>query len=86
VTKLIDKIWATYDRDKSGTLEIAELHRFLSEFYSDAGLDSMVFEFEVQDLIDEIDKSGDGIIQKDELVKFMCFCYGIQYREKPNNN
>lgn len=77
VTLLIDIIWDRYDKDKSGTLEISELHNFLNEFYSDAGLDAMVFEFEVEDLINEIDKSGDGIIQKDELIKFMCYCYGV---------
>ena len=83
VSDLIDKIWKKYDNDNSGALDVQELHAFLQEFYNDAQIEMHVFEFEVQDLIDEIDKSKDGKIQQPELLRFMCYAFGVSYTEKP---
>jgi len=61
VSKFENKIIRKYDSDKSGTLDKQEMQALLSEF------DDVPLE-DVQQAMQELDLSGDGIIQKDELV------------------
>ena len=53
------------------------MNKFISEFFKDADVEMQFFEFEVQDMIKGMDKSGDFLISRDELREFMMNSMGI---------
>ena len=54
------------------------MNKFISEFFKDADVEMQFFEFEVQDMMKGMDKSGDFLISRDELRKFMMSFMGIR--------
>ena len=66
VEKLLDSIWQTYDVDLDGNLNAIELRNLFSKFI---GQD--VSEEEAKEFLNDIDKDGNGLIDKPELGAFI---------------
>lgn len=41
----------------------------------------VIFEFEIEDFIKNMDASNDGLIQKPEMLRFITFLYGKRLKE-----
>ena len=74
----LDLIFAKYDYDKDGELDEEEMNSFISDFFADADVSMQYFKFEVQDMIQGMDKSGDFLINREELKEFLRRSIGMQ--------
>lgn len=79
---LVDHIWASYDKDQSGTLDLEETKKFMEDYlqsigmadYEDAekGTDLEVNNEEViTHMFRQCDKDGSGEIDKKEMIKLI---------------
>ena len=66
VEELVDILWPKYDVDLTGSLDATEVRKLVTDF---TGLPASVDRCEK--FLKSIDQGGDGLAQKDELVKFI---------------
>lgn len=59
----VDQVFAHYDRNKNGTLEVKEIKFFLNDCYAKVGKKSSGFS-EVTDLLNNYDFNKNGVIEK----------------------
>mgnify|MGYP000884263124 FL=1 len=64
VKQLIDQLYLRYDSDRSGALDRREMTRALNELFVEYGVSIRVSERQAGRLMQAIDNSGDGKIQK----------------------
>jgi|JI6StandDraft_1071083.scaffolds.fasta_scaffold03071_11 Ca2+-binding EF-hand superfamily protein len=64
VKQLIDQLYLRYDSDRSGGLDRREMTRALNELFVEYGVSIRVSERQAGRLMQAIDNSGDGKIQK----------------------
>ena len=64
----VEVIFAKYDKNGSGVLERDQVKDFLAETTGDYG---GLKEEQVEKFLDEVDKDGNGEIDKEELFKYV---------------
>eukprot|EP00746_Dinoflagellata_sp_MGD_P054469 gnl/MRDRNA2_/MRDRNA2_238572_c0_seq1.p1 gnl/MRDRNA2_/MRDRNA2_238572_c0~~gnl/MRDRNA2_/MRDRNA2_238572_c0_seq1.p1 ORF type:complete len:292 (-),score=62.73 gnl/MRDRNA2_/MRDRNA2_238572_c0_seq1:12-887(-) len=62
----LQEVFKTYDKDKSGSIDLTELHDMCNE------LGAKITKEQAQDLMTELDTDGNGIIDFEEFVNFWC--------------
>lgn len=65
----VDAVFDAYDKDKSGTLEAAEITSLINDALKKMGQGRQVTQQEVNQFIAAVDKNGDGKIAKPELFE-----------------
>lgn len=63
---IAEKIFAEFDKDKSGTIDANEVKAMLQETYK--GLNYTVTEQDIQDTLKFMDSNKDGSISKQEYI------------------
>ena len=71
----IDEIFARYDHDKNGTLDMKELTECLQSIFDRLGVQSKANENDVREFFKDYDANGDGKISKEDFKKV----YAIQF-------
>jgi Ca2+-binding EF-hand superfamily protein len=61
----VDTVFATYDRDKSGTLEVSEIRSLINDALKHMNSNREATKDEVTRLINEVDKNKDGMISRE---------------------
>lgn len=61
--KIVDDLFAKYDLNKNGTIDVKQMQKFLTDAYTAAGKKPSNFA-EAQDIIKNFDKNKDGVIDK----------------------
>jgi Ca2+-binding EF-hand superfamily protein len=64
----VDAVFAKYDTDKSGSLEAKEVQGLINDALNHIKAGRQVSEAEVVEFIKQVDQSGDGKVQKPELL------------------
>ena len=67
IRDIIDTVFAVFDKDGSNSLDQGEVHSFITAAMKQMGEDKEVTQAELQEFMKEVDQSGDGKIQKNEL-------------------
>jgi len=65
----VDAVFAQFDKDGSGTLEVAEVSSLINAALSQMNAGRQATQQEVQSLIQAVDKNSDGKIAKTELFE-----------------
>lgn len=63
----INGIFDKYDSDRSGTLEIEEIEKLITDVFKSLGKAKNANQEDVRNFISAIDRNGDGKIGKEEL-------------------
>ena len=67
IRDIIDTVFAVFDKDGSNSLDQGEVYNFITAALKQMGEDKELTQAEVQEFMKEVDQSGDGKIQKNEL-------------------
>lgn len=67
IRDIIDTVFAVFDKDGNNSLDQNEVHNFITAALKHMGEEKEVSQAEVQEFMKEVDRSGDGKIQKNEL-------------------
>lgn len=67
--KYVDEIFAYYDKDRSGDLDLFELTQFFNEVFRQLGDNNVVNEHDVQCTMKKIDQNFNGRADKYEIFK-----------------
>ncbi len=65
----VDAVFAQFDKDNSGTLEVAEVTNLINAALSNMKANRQATQEEVNGLIQAVDKNSDGKIAKPELFE-----------------
>ena len=76
----IDQVFAEFDRDRSGTLELQELAAFFSKVFAMMGCPRIISYQEAVATMQAIDRSGDGRANKMEVFAAMKTMMMQQYQ------
>lgn len=68
----IDAVFKDFDKDNSGTLDIAEVKQFFAAVFANAPADlKKPTDKDIENFAYVVDKNGDGKINKQELYQFV---------------
>jgi len=65
----VDAVFSKYDTDKSGTLESSEVYNLINDALGHMKASRQVTKAEVSQFMATVDTSGDGKIQRAELME-----------------
>ena len=71
VAEIVDGIWETYDKDKSGGLDRDETRRFLQETLGKMDDGTAYKEEEFEETFNQFDLNHNGLIEKAEMAMFI---------------
>ena len=70
-SELVSAVFASIDKDGSGTLEIEEVEEFIMNVCSEMGIKNAPAKSNIRDVFEELDEDKSKNISKDELAKFL---------------
>lgn len=68
---VVDEIWHTFDMNNDGRLNRHETEQFVREYMPEFHRTFVFSEEEFARIFDEIDKDGNGTVEKDEMAIFI---------------
>merc|ERR1711908_187566 len=71
VAAVIDQIWDTYDKDKSGALDKEETKKFVQDTLGNLGSGDEFSDEAFDEVFATFDKDGSGTVEKGEMVVFI---------------
>ena len=74
IRDVIDTVFAVFDKDGNNELDQNEVHNFITAALRQMGEEKELSQAEVQEFMKEVDRSGDGKIQKNELFEIFKRC------------
>ena len=69
LNEAVDAVFSKYDTDKSGTLQSTEVYNLINDALGHMKANRKVSQQEVAQFMSTVDTSGDGKIQRDELIE-----------------
>ena len=69
--KTVDEIWAEWDKDRSDTLDKAEMRGFVQQTLTRSGINKEVTDEEFNQIFAQFDVDGSGMIERDEMAVFV---------------
>ncbi len=70
-SEVVAAVFASIDKDGSGTLEIDEIEEFISKMCTDMGMKMIPGKDNIREVFEELDEDKSKTISKDELAKFL---------------
>lgn len=77
VQRVVDDIWAQYDKDNNGFLDKEEAKSFVIKTLADLGGDNQFSDEAYEETFGVFDKDGSGTISRGEMVSFIKEVAGI---------
>ena len=71
INNWVEEIWAIFDVDGNGYLDLDELNFFVGEVFRTSGLKIFYDMQDLKDLFSKQDKDDDGSVSKDEMKDFL---------------
>ena len=68
---IIDALWLAYDKDNSGALDRNEIVPLAQAALSQVGYKETLDKAVCDAFFDQVDKDGNGMVDKEELLRFM---------------
>lgn len=79
----IDQVFARYDYNRTGTLNLPELHNFLNELFMMSGIPRNISYIEAYQALMQVDANRDGQVNKFELYNLFRFLTQPGFRPIP---
>ena len=77
-SEVVSAVFASIDKDGSGTLEIEEVEEFIMNVCSEMGIKNAPAKSNIRDVFEELDEDKSKNISKDELAKFLTVLFEEQ--------
>ncbi len=69
--EVVSAVFASIDKDGSGTLEMDEIEDFISKVCDEMGMKNLPKKDSIKEVFEELDEDKSKTISKDELAKFL---------------
>ena len=70
-SEVVSAVFASIDKDGSGTLEINEVEEFITSVCTEMGIKKAPGKDNIKEVFEELDEDKSKTISKDELAKFL---------------
>ena len=71
VQKVVDELWAEYDKDNSGALDKEETKKFVQDTLGNLGSGDEFSQEAFDEVFATFDKDNSGTVEKPEMVTFI---------------